>query len=112
MLILMDDGDNGMKWLETIKVQSASSMERITERQLLRPANEIKNSPDHRGWVEVKVYKHSSVPGYFAIRFNWSSGPPPVQGSPLGMRITQTLKSFGVVDHSVWIEEEKKGEWV
>jgi len=109
---LMDGGDNGMKWLETIKLQSASGMESTTERELLGLANEVRNGPDHRGSVEAMVYNHASVPGYFAIRLFWSSGPPLVQGSPLGIRITQTLKTFGLVDHSVWIEKEKKGVWI
>jgi hypothetical protein len=99
-----------MNWLETIKVQSASGMETITERQLLGLANEVRNGPDHRGSVEAVVYNHASVPGYLAIRLFWSTGPPQLQGSPLGMRITQTLKTFGLVDHSVWIEKDKKGD--
>jgi hypothetical protein len=99
-----------MKWLETIKLQSASGMESITERQLLGLANEVRNCPDYRGPVEAMVYNHASVPGYFAIRLFWSTGAPLVQGSSLGMRIAQTLKTFGLVDHSVWIEKEKKGE--
>jgi hypothetical protein len=113
MLIpFIESRDNGMKWLETIKLQSASGVESITERELHGLASEVKNSPDHRGSVEAVVYNHTSVPGYFAIHLFWSSGPPLVQGSPLGMRIAQTLKTFGLVDHSVWIEKEKKGEWV
>jgi hypothetical protein len=101
-----------MKWLETIKLQSASGMESITERELHGLANEVRNSPDHRGSLEAVVYSHASVPGYFAIRLFWSTGLPQLRGSPLGMRITQTLKTFGLVDHSVWIEKEKKGEWI
>jgi len=113
MLIpFMNGKGKDMKWLETIKLQSASGMESITERQLLGLADEIRKGSDHRGSVEAMVYNHASVPGYFAIRLFWSFGPPLVQGSPLGMRIARTLKNFGLVDHSVWIEREKKGEWV
>ena len=113
MLIpFMGGRENGMKWLETIKLQSASGMESKTERELHGLANEVRNGPDLKGSVEVAVYSQASVPGYFAICLFWSTGPPPLRGSPLGMRITQTLKTFGLVDHSVWIEKEKKGEWV
>jgi hypothetical protein len=101
-----------MKWLETIKLQLATGMESITEKKLLGLANEVRNGHDHRGSLEVMVYNHASVPGCFAIRLFWSSGPPLVQGSPLGIGIAQTLKNFGLVDHSVWIEKEKKGESV
>jgi hypothetical protein len=107
-----DSGSKGMKWLETIKLQSANGMESIIDQRLLGLANEVRNSHDHRGSLEVMVYNHASVPGCFAIRLFWSSGPLLVQGSPLGIRIAQTLKSFGLVDHSIWIEKEKKGESV
>src|SRR4030042_2692536 len=111
MLIpFMDGRENGMKCVETIKLQSACGMESASERELHGLGNEVRNSPDHRGSLEAIVYNHTSVPGYFAIRLFWSTKPPQLQGSPLGMRITQTLKTFGLVDHSVWIEKEKKGE--
>jgi hypothetical protein len=111
MLKRFNDGrNNGMKWLETIKLQSASGMESIAEGEPLGLGNEVRDGYDHREPVEVVVYNHASVPGYFAIRLFWPSEPPLVQGSPLGMGIMQTLKTFGLVDHSVWIEKEKKGE--
>jgi hypothetical protein len=109
MLIpFMNDRESTMKYLETIKLQSASGMESITEKELLGLANEVRN--DDGGSVEVMVYNHASVPGCFAIRLFWSTGPIPLQGSPLGIRITQTLKTLGLVDHSVWIEKAEKGE--
>jgi hypothetical protein len=112
MLIPLIKGKGkSVKQLETIKLQSASGLESITERQPLGLADEVIDGPDHRGSVEAVVYNHVSGPGYFAIRLFWSSGPSQVQGSPLGMRITQTLNTFGLLDHSMWIEKEKKGEW-
>jgi hypothetical protein len=106
MLTYLTDGrNNGMKWLETIKLQSASGMEGIAERQLLGLAKEVRSGHASRGLVEVIAYNHASVTGYFAISLLWSSVPPLAQGSPLGTRITRTLKTFGLVDQSVWIEK-------
>jgi hypothetical protein len=45
------------------------------------------------------------VPGYFALRLFWNTDTPQTQGSMIGLSLTQALKVFGLVDHSVWIEK-------
>lgn len=108
----MNSEGKGMRWFETIKLQSAVGMESMSEKELHGLAKEVRCGHDSRGLLEVVAYKHASVPGHFGISLLWSSVPPLAQGSPLGMRITRTLKTFGLVDHSVWIEKEEKGEWL
>jgi hypothetical protein len=94
-----------MKWLESIKLQTASGLESRTEEELGALVKDVLNNPDSFGFLEAVLYKHASIPGCFAMQLTWDTETPKIQGSLLGLRLTQTVKSFGVVDHSVWISK-------
>jgi len=94
-------------WLETIKVQAADGQESAIENELTELAPDVRKNPDCPGLVEAALYSHASVPGYFAIRLFWDTDCPQIRGSLLGLSLTQTLKAFGLVDHSVWIETRR-----
>jgi len=96
-----------MRWLETIKVQSATGKEKTTESELTTLVHEIRKNTDRQGLWEAAVSSHASVPGCFALRLFWDTGDPQPRGSLLGMSLAQSLKVFGLVDHSVWIECSK-----
>ena len=93
-----------MKWLETIKVQSATGKEKTTENELSILVREIRKNTDRQGLQEAAVSSHASVPGCFALRLFWDTDDPKSNGSLLGMSLAQSLKIFGLVDHSVWFE--------
>jgi hypothetical protein len=95
-----------MRWMETIKVQSSAGKEQTTEHELAVLAREVQENPDRRGLREAAVSSHASVPGCFALRLFWDTDTPQTQGSLIGLSIAQSLKVFGLVDHSVWIEAE------
>jgi hypothetical protein len=99
-----------MRWLETIKVQSATGKEKATENELSIVVREIRKNTDRQGLQEAAVSSHASVPGCFALRLFWDTDDPQSRGSLLGMSLTQSLKVFGLVDHSVWIECGKMKE--
>ena len=93
-----------MRWMETIKVQSATGKEHTTEHELTVLAREVQKNPDLQGLREAAVSSHATVPGCFALRLFWDTDDPQPRGSTLGMSLAQSLKAFGLVDHSVWIE--------
>lgn len=97
-----------MRWLETIKVQAAGGQDSTVENELMALAHDLRKSPDCPGLLEAALYSHASLPGHFAIRLLWDTKCPQIQGSLLGLSLTQALKAFGLVDHSVWIENRKK----
>ena len=101
-----------MRWMETIKVQSATGKEHTAERQLTVLAHEVQKNPERQGLREASVSSHATVPGCFALRLSWDTDDPQPRGSTLGMSLAQSLKDFGLVDHSVWIEASnmKEGE--
>lgn len=94
-----------MKWLETIKVQAASGQELMTERKLLALTHDIRKSSQESGVLHAEIYRHIAVPGYFALYLFWETESPQIQGSMLGLQLKQTLKTFGLVDHTVWTEQ-------
>jgi len=96
-----------MKWMETIKVQSATGKEQTTQSELNILACEVQKDPDRQGLREATVCSHATVPGYFALRLFWDTDDPQANGSLLGMTLAQSLKVFGLVNHSIWIECSK-----
>jgi hypothetical protein len=99
-------------WLEMIKIQAAIGKEDSASKELKALNQNVLKNPDCSGLIEVVIYTHASVPGQFAICLGWETEHPQTAGSLIGLNVSQTLKALGLVDHSVWIEKEKKGEWV
>ena len=93
-----------MRWMETIKVQSATGKEQTAEHKLTVLAGDVKKNNDRQGLREAAVSSHATVYGYFALRLFWETDDPNPSGSVLGISLAQTLKAFGLVDHSVWFE--------
>ena len=91
-----------MKWLEIIKLRSAGNDEKVLEEFLL-PMAKVSQS----GLVEIKTYSHASLETDLSVHLHWESERPAQNGSVLGLRLAQALKEFGLVDHSLWIEEER-----
>jgi hypothetical protein len=40
----------------------------------------------------------------------WKTARPEPLGSRVGLHLTDTLKKYGLVDHSVWVEKDEKEE--
>jgi len=97
-----------MRWMETIKVQSATGKEQTTEHELTVLALDVQKNSDRQGLREAAVSSHASVPGCFALRLFWDTDDPQPRGSLLGISLAQSLKVFGLIDHSVWIESSKR----
>jgi hypothetical protein len=91
-----------MKWLEVIKIRSAGGSLGVLD-ELLLP---IPGS-NQRGLVEMKTLRHATLETDVSIHLHWNSERPESNGSALGLRLTQVLKEFGLVDHSVWVEEKQ-----
>jgi len=93
-----------MRWMEMIKVQSATGKEHTAEHELTALARTVQKNPGRQGLREAAVSIHATVYGCFALRLYWDTDDPKPSGSVLGMSLAQSLKAFGLVDHSMWIE--------
>jgi len=92
-----------VKWLEIIKLRRAGNGEEIL-REFLRS---LANSGQIRELIEIRTYRHASFDSDLNVHLYWESERPEPNGSALGLHLAQTLKEFGLMNHSVWIEEEK-----
>jgi hypothetical protein len=92
-----------MKWLEIIKLRSAGNHTVLLEELFQRIANSDKNM----GLVEMKIYRHAALESDLSVHLHWKSEKPEKNGSGLGIRLVQAFKEFGLINHSIWIEEEK-----
>jgi hypothetical protein len=97
-------GGNTLRWMETIKVQSGPDKVKTTEKELISLAREINENTDPQKLPEATVLRHALVPGFFALNLFWDTDEPRVGGTALGLGLAQSLRVFGLVDHSMWIE--------
>jgi len=98
-----------MKGLEVIRVQSSSSQERDMEKSLIHLREEVLQGPACAGLVAFIPLRQADMPGSFAIHLLWDSEVPAAQGSVLGWNLVETLKEFGLVNHSVWLAVPPEG---
>jgi len=91
-----------MKWLEVLNLRSAGGSSGLLEELLLS----ISKS-NQSGRVELKTYRHAALENDLSVHIHWESERPEQNGSALGLRLAQALKEFGLIDHSVWVEEKK-----
>lgn len=54
------------------------------------------------------VYGYASVNVVFIMTHHWDTDQPRHHGSMLGLNLNQELKTFGPVEHSVWIIKNKE----
>jgi hypothetical protein len=52
----------------------------------------------------LTAYSHISVDTDFSIHLHHDAKMMMREGSELGLRLVATLKEFGLVNHSIWIE--------
>ena len=94
-----------MKWLEVISLRGSGNL-----RELLDP--EVKGFLDRidgsKGLREVRLYFHNSIHNDLAVHLLWETDSVDPQGTPIGQRLVQILKSFGLTNHNLWKEEERK----
>ena len=94
-----------MRWMEFIKVQTARA--NVAE-ILLDFVTECKNC---HGLLEAKVFSHSSVDDC-SLCLLWNTDVAKPLGSSIGLQISNSLKKYGLVDHSVWVEMTEREEKV
>jgi hypothetical protein len=96
------EGGPSMKWLEIIKLRSAGIGEDSLE-EFLRSLTE---SSLAGGLMAIRIYRHAGLESDAAVHLHWESKGPARNGTDVAIRLAEALKQFGLVDHSVWIEEQ------
>ena len=92
-----------MIWMEFIKVQTSQS----NVYAMLK--NFVAECRKSKGLLDAKVFSHTMVDDC-SLCLLWKTKRFDPQGSSVGMHLTNTLKKYGLVDHSVWVEKDENEE--
>jgi hypothetical protein len=95
-----------MRWMEMIRLRTPQNDEKWLPELL---SDSTKNAVKEPGLLEVKVYRNASFQGDLSVTFLWETDSPRPQGSRPALSLSQTLKAFGLVEYSVWIESNLNG---
>jgi hypothetical protein len=92
-----------MIWMEFIKVQTARSNVAVMLQNFVSECKKCK------GLLDAKVFNNALVDDC-SLCLLWKTKQHEPQGSSVGLHLSNTLKKYGLVDHSVWVEKEEKEE--
>ena len=92
-----------MKWLEIVKLRSVRENAGELD-AFFRSIDQV----NEKGLVQIKIYRHAAIETDWSLHLLWAAEKQGKNGSALGFHLARVLKDFGLVDHSLWIEEEKK----
>ncbi len=90
-----------MKWIEIIELRSTSNTQRQLDTQLRELINQVEKKTEK---PEVKLYTSMMVDTDVSIHLFHDSNNVITRGSSLGIRLVSDLKSYGLVNHTIWIE--------
>lgn len=90
-----------MKWLETIELRLVGSNRELLESQLQQLMHDVNKEADAQS---IKAYHRVMIDTDVSIHLVHESTPVERNGSPLGVRLASSLREFGLVNHSVWVE--------
>ncbi len=93
-----------MNWLEIIELRTVGSNRKLLESQLQKLINEVEKETKKR---TIKAYGRVMIDTDFSIHLHHDSKEANFNGSSLGLQLVSTLKEFGLVNHSVWIEKHR-----
>ena len=91
-----------MKWIETIMLRSTEEIPGELLRGWTRTLHP-EGKADYQ--VEVKIYRNFFLKTDLNIQIRWESDLAPVGESSIGRQLHHIMKDYGLVCHTVWIEE-------
>ena len=94
-----------MRWIEIITIRSPNNIYDSLVYELLKPAAK---SDEGNNLISMKIYRNAWFNTDLSIHLHWKSTRNEQGGSAVGLRLAQTLKEFGLVNHSAWVEEREQ----
>lgn len=91
-----------MKWIEIITLRSNGNVRKSLIPEFLKP---VAGDKERNGLVSMKIYRNPWIDTDMSIHLRWESTTVEQQGSAIALRLAQTLKEFGLINHSTWVEE-------
>ena len=92
-----------MIWMELIKIQAGRSNVAALLKGFVAECRKC------HGLLDAKVFAHAIVDDC-SLCLLWKTKRVEPQGSSVGLHLSNTLKKYGLVDHSVWVEKDEEEE--
>jgi hypothetical protein len=103
--IIARKNDKDMKWIEIITIRmSRADLESLNTKLLLSVAEDYQAN----GVKRVVAYRHSIIETDLSVHLHWEAGRANSRQSPAAQHLIQVLEEYGLINHSVWIEEAIK----
>ena len=93
-----------MKWIEIIEIRSAGNARKQLETHLQEFIDQVDKKAEKQ---TVKLYTRMMIDTDVSIHLFHDSSKVKNRGSSLGIRLVSALKSYGLVNHTIWIEKQK-----
>ena len=90
-----------MKCLEIIELRTAESNKKLWKSQMQKLIDDMVRETSRES---IKAYCRVMIDTDFSIHLFHDSLDGDNTGSKLGLHLASTLKEFGLVNHSVWVE--------
>lgn len=91
-----------MRWQEIIKVRTS---EGIDSHMITEFLSLFETMLDSSELIQATVTRHASIESDLCVLLEWNSESVKTAGSSLALLLSEQLKKYGVVDHSVWVEK-------
>jgi hypothetical protein len=91
-----------MVWMEMIRLRTTATRMKEVDNLLFEATKHVEGD---EGLIRLRVYRSVSLHTDIAISLIWGIQPEVAGGSRAGLSIGDALKTFGLVDHSIWIEK-------
>lgn len=93
-----------MKTLETIRLRLAGD----TPETLADDVRRVVGSAP--GPMEVRVYRHARIETDLVVHLHRENASGCDRASELGIRLASLLREYGMVDHTIWVDETDAGD--
>jgi len=94
-----------MPWLELIQLRSAPNSRKLLEFKLRQLVDEVCRKTNTK---TITAYSRVWLDTDYCLFILHESKELETEGSPLGLRLADALKEFGLVDYSIWREMSSK----
>ncbi|MEW6673222.1 MAG: hypothetical protein AB1427_16090 [Thermodesulfobacteriota bacterium] len=92
-----------MKWIEMIRLIGQDDSHQTVDGLIVSEKNLIRE----QGALNAGVYANPFYANDLCLYFLWDTNNPQLRGSRAGLNISETLKGFGLVEHSVWVPRKQ-----
>jgi hypothetical protein len=94
-----------MLWMEMIRLRTTHAQLENVAGLLL---DTVRRAVGEAGLVRIHMYNSASYQTDLALSLTWDTNSFHHEGSRAGLSISEALRTFGLVEHSIWVEKDTR----